>query len=138
MIDPANVPPVVEDELLARFATQSGQFRKGDHTVKQDLFIPNANGEVSVMRHREATEVEIWAVGYSVASKMERRLYGRSDVRAAACHNLALTVTETPRLPDNPNHADITGWPDQKEDKKAVAQKLAVLASKLIEPPLTS
>ena len=34
MIDPANVPPVTPDELLARFATQCGQFRKSDHTVK--------------------------------------------------------------------------------------------------------
>jgi hypothetical protein len=134
MIDGTSVPPVTADELLARFATQGSQFRKGDKTVKQDLFIPNSLGEVSVMRHWDATEGEIWAVGRAVASKMARTLYGRSDIQAAACQNLALTVVATPIAPDNPNHADIKGWPEKKEDQKAIAQKLAVVASKLIPP----
>jgi hypothetical protein len=79
MIDPGNVPSVADEELLARFVTQSGQFRKVDNTVKQDLFVPNSRDEVSVMRYRSATEAEIWEVGCDVAAALARPLYGRSD-----------------------------------------------------------
>ena len=67
MIDPNNVPAVSDDELLARFVTQSKQCR-GDGTIKPDLFIPYRHVELSVTRHLNATEDEIWSVGYDVAN----------------------------------------------------------------------
>jgi hypothetical protein len=136
MIDPENVPPVDDDELLARIATQRGQYRR-DFSVKQDLFIPHPHAELSVTRWRDATVEEIWAVGRSVAASFNppRTLHGRADIQARACKIDNLLVVATPILPHNPNHADITGWPTSKEDKKAIAQKLAAAASKLIRPP---
>jgi hypothetical protein len=138
MIDPRSVPPVADDELLARFVTQSGQYRKIDNTVKQDLFIPNARGEVSVMRHRDATELELWDVAHNVANSLNRKLYGRSDITAAVCTVNGLRVVASPIMPTNPNHADVLGWPTEKEDQKAIAQKLAAAASKLVPPPSSS
>lgn len=135
MIDPENVPPVAENELLARFATQSGQFRRSDFTVKQDLFMPHPRRELSVMRHRDASMDEIWQVGHSIASELGRTLYGRADIRAAACNIEGLRAVARPIPPENPNHADIEGWPSSTEDKKALALKLAASASKLIAPP---
>ena len=41
MIDPENVPPVTDAELLARYVTTSRHFRYSDNTVKQDLFMPH-------------------------------------------------------------------------------------------------
>ena len=134
MIDPGNVPPVANDELLARFATQSSQFRKSDLTIKQDLFMPHPRPELSVMRHRDATADEIWQVGRETADGLGRTLYGRADIDAATCNNAGLQVVARPILPRNPNHADIEGWPASKEDKKAFAQKLAAAASKLLPP----
>ena len=137
MIDAANVPPVTAGEILARFATQSGQFRKSDRSVKQELFLPNVQGETSLMRHRDATADEIWQTGRDVAASFPegRTLYGRADITAAACTIDALRVVAKPILPKNPNHADIEGWPASKEDKKALAQKLAAAAGKLIPAP---
>ena len=137
MIDPANVPPVTPDELLSRFATQSGQFRKSDLTVKQELFVPHPRPECSVMRHRDAEQAEIWQIGHEVAASFPevRTLYGRADITALACSIDSLHVIAKPILPKNPNHADIEGWPASKADKKALAQKLAAVASKLIPPP---
>jgi hypothetical protein len=137
MIDPKHVPPVDDDELLARFATQSGQYRKSDYSVKQDLFIPHPRVELSVMRWRDATVEEIWAVGRSVAASLvpPRSLHGRADIQVRACRIDNLRVVATPILPHNPNHADITGWPPAKEDKKALAQMLAAAAGKLIVAP---
>ena len=137
MIDPVNVPPVTPDEWLSRFATQSGQFRKSDNSVKQELFLPHPRPECSVMRHRDATEAEIWKTGRDVTGSFTppRTLYGRADITVAACTIDALRVVAKPILPKNPNHADIEGWPESKGDKKALAQKLAVAAGKLILPP---
>jgi hypothetical protein len=134
MIDPEKVPPIADTELLARYVTQSGQFRSSDNTVKQDLFMPHPYQELSLTRHIDVTDTEIWEVGIDVATKMGRKLYGRADIKAIDCKIDSLKVTEKP-LPNNPNHADIEGWPSAKQDQKAIALKLAASASKLISPP---
>ena len=135
MIDPANVPPIDADELLARYVTQKSQYRPSDQTLKQNLFIPPPDLELSVTRHREATEEEIWKVGRDVAGAMQRTLYGRGDIRSGDCQIDSLRVEATPLLPENPNHADVTGWPPQKQDQKAIAIKLAAAAGELIPVP---
>ena len=62
MLDPANIPPVEDNELLARYVTQKGQYRRSDNTVKPDLFMPHLRQELSVTRHRDATEADLWEV----------------------------------------------------------------------------
>jgi hypothetical protein len=114
--------------------TQSGQFRSSDNTVKQDLFMPHPHQELSLTRHIDATDTEIWEVGIDVATKIGRKLYGRADIKAIDCKIDSLKLTEKP-LANNPNHADIEGWPSAKQDQKAIALKLAASASKLISPP---
>ena len=86
-----------------------------------------------MVRHRDATEAEIWQTGIDVAASFPqpRTLYGRADITAAACAIDALHVVAKPILPKNPNQADIEGWPASKEDQKALAQKLAAAAGKL-------
>ncbi len=136
MLDPENIPPVEETELLARYVMQSSLFRS-DRTIKPNLFIPHPYQELSVTRHRGATEAEIWQAGFNVATQQQKTLYGRSDILTQDCLIDSLQVTAKP-FPDNPNHADIEGWPTAKEDQKAIALKLAASATKLIPPPLAS
>ena len=136
MIDPENVPLVTNAELLARYVTTSRHFRSSDNTVKQDLFMPHPYIELSVTRHLDATEPEIWEVGFDVvATQIDRKLYGRTDIQACDCNIDSLQVTAKPILPKNPNHADIEGWPSAKQEQKVIALKLAASASKLIPPP---
>ena len=132
MIDPEKVPPVADKELLARYVTQSGQFRSSNNTIKPDLFMPHPYQELSLTRHQDATKEEIWEVGFDVASK--KKLYGRADIQASKCKIDSLQVTAKP-LFSNPNHVDIEGWPSEKQEQKAIAQKLALSASELIKPP---
>jgi len=134
MIDPDHVPPIEEAEMLARYVMQSGHFRQSDLTVKPNLFIPHPYQELSVTRHRDASEPEIWTAGEDVATQQQKRLYGRADIQARACIVESLRVTAKP-FPNNPNHADIEGWPSQKQDQKAIALKLADAASQLKLPP---
>ncbi|MDG2990092.1 hypothetical protein L3556_03960 [Candidatus Synechococcus calcipolaris G9] len=135
MLDPENISPVEENELLARYVMQSSLFRS-DRTVKPNLFIPHPYQELSVTRHRDATEAEIWQAGVNVATQQQRTLHGRSDILTKNCLVESLRVTAQP-FPDNPNHADIEGWPMAKEDQKAIALKLAAAATKLIPPSST-
>lgn len=142
MLDPNNIPAVEDNELLARYATQSGHFRSSDNQVKKGLFLPHPRQELSVTRHREATEAELWSAGSNVVAALKKPLYGRADIRAGDCKIETLRVVskpikDSPKGPANPNHADITGWPTAKEDQMAIAQKLAAAASKLIPPPST-
>lgn len=136
-----NVPPVDDDERLARFIVNSNEFRKDDGTVKPKLFMPYSRVELSVNRHRECTESELWSVGSWVAKTRERTLQGRSDIVAASCRIDPLRVVAKPLIakrpmPANPNHADVEGYPAAKEDQKSLAQKLAAAASPRIQPPV--
>jgi hypothetical protein len=134
MIDPADIPPIEDDELPPRCVTQRSQFRKADLSLKPDLFIPPPSGDLSVTRHRDATDEEIWGIGRDVATTTNRTLYGRGDLRAVACRVGPLRIGASP-LPENPNHADISGWPPEKEDRKALAIELAAAAGKMISAP---
>src|SRR5256885_16976561 len=109
MIDANHVPPVANDELLARFITQSKQFRSSDQSVKPDLFIPFRLTELSVTRHRDATADELWQVGRDVAALRQQKLYGRADVRGSGCGIWAVFGGPVPGVgpgePVNTNHA---------------------------------
>jgi hypothetical protein len=135
MIDPNNVPPVDDDELLARFILNSNEFRSSDDSVKPALFMPYKKVDLSVNRHRQASLEETWHIAREVAAQRQKTLYGRSDIQANACKIDSLSVVAKPLLPGNPNHADIVGYPPAREDQKSLAQKLVAAASKRIPPP---
>lgn len=141
MIDPLNVPVVSDDELLARFILQSNEYRASDGSVTHRLFMPYKLIDLSVNRHRDATVDETWFVGHAVARKRQKTLLGRSDILARHCRIGDLKVICDPILADgpddvdNPNHANISGYPPQKEDQKAIAMKLAERAKPRITPP---
>lgn len=142
MINPSHIPPVDEDELLARFITHISQFRPSDQSVKPDLFIPHRLTELSVTRHRAATADELWQVGHKVAAARQKTLYGRSDVKVSDCTFGPLSVLADPILAaeesTNPNHANIAGFPAAKDDQKALALRIAQRASRRIAPPIGS
>jgi hypothetical protein len=140
MIDPSNVPAVDADESLARYVLYSRQIRKSDETIRPEAFIPHPYQELSVTRHREATEEELWQVGAAVAAVRNRNLYGRGDVAAGAFVGQGLEVeaapiANDPHLPDNPNHANVTGWPaSDYHRQRLIAIEIARLAA-LVRAP---
>ena len=98
MIDPENVPPVADNELLARFICYSDE-KRSDGTVRHKLFLPYKLVELSVNRHREATLEETWQVGFAVAVERHRPLYGLANIRASNCRIETLDVKPAPQLP---------------------------------------
>ncbi len=76
MLDAKNIPKVDDDELLARYIVNSNEYRKKDNTIKPKLFMPYKLVALSVNRHRESNEQELWEVGSQVAEQRQRTLYG--------------------------------------------------------------
>ena len=134
MINPNNVPPVDDDELLARFILSSNEFR-ADDSARPVLFMPYRKVALSVNRHRDASPEETWQIARAIASERKKILYGRSDITARACKVGSLSVVAKPLVPENPNHAEIIGYPPTREDQKSLAQELAAAASRRLAPP---
>ena len=114
---------VAPDELLARYITFSKWFRSSDQTIKPDAFIP-PDSKLSVARHLNLREEEIWTIGRKIAKSIRRTLYGRADVETRHVIAQGLDVDPAP-VPDNPNHANIVNWPTEKNARKLCAIEIA-------------
>src|ERR1035437_3373512 len=107
MSEAATIKPITDDEILARFVLFSNWIRKGDHSVRQDAFIPYPWPNLSVTRHVGLSETELWEIGEVVANSRPATLYGRADIQAKAVRRESLQIEATP----NPrNHANISDW----------------------------
>jgi hypothetical protein len=80
MIDPDNVPEVHGDEMLARFILNKKHFRPSDNAVKPVLFLAYKHVDLSVNRHRDCDESEIWQFGRNVAEFRNKTFHGRSGI----------------------------------------------------------
>lgn len=156
MLDPDTVPDVADDEVLARFLLVKG-FIRGDGTLKHNELMPPPSGKLSVMRHRSATQDEIWAEGREVSRLRARNLLGRAELVAGVCRAEGLQVIKSPLQADpaskpeprrrlaNPNHADLVfpppaaadaGIPPAKADQMAIAKALVAHRVQAIPPPV--
>lgn len=89
--------------------------------------MPHPYVDLSVTRHQALSEHEIWVIGQGVANVRETTLYGRADIRASDVLRQSLNVESAP-IQNNPNHANIIGWPEQKPAQKVIALQLAAAA----------
>ncbi len=124
MSNKAELPPIVDDELLARFVLFSNWIRQ-DQTVRPDAFIPHPYPDLSVTRHRKLSEFDLWQIGQTVADKSSRNLYGRADIHALTVKAQSLRIEPTPTPK---NHANIIDWPEDKPGQKIIAQEIAATA----------
>ena len=147
MIDENNVPDIEINEELSRCIVFSKHVRSpagGDKTegrVKPNAFVPHPYDDLSVNRHLQYTEDEVWELCQQVAQQLKKTLYGRATANASDFQSKKLTVrpdpvrTENPEgLPPNPNHAIVLGWPEEKSAQLAIAQDIAD-ACRFFEPP---
>ena len=114
--------PVDNAERLARFVLTERHIRKSDGTVRAEALIPSPHVELSVTRHRDLSNDDVWTLGEDVATKRMKPLIGRADFRAADARQQKLDVK-----PDEPprNHANVLGWPPEKASQMALAQELS-------------
>lgn len=125
--------PVSSNEQLARFILASNWIRKVDQTIKPDAFIPYPYPDLSVTRHGNLSAQVLWRVGQDIADARPSTLHGRADIRADAVRGQMLEVVSQP-VTNNPNHANVTGWPTDKPAQKIIAQELAAAATFVPKP----
>jgi len=133
VIEEETVNSVSSDELLARFILYKSHLRQ-DGTVKPDAFIPHPWPDLSVTRHLQLLEADLWMIGWTIARQTAKILHGRADFRAAIVQQHKLEVVAAP-VPNNPNHANIANWPHDKPAQKAIAQELAASVGHALKSP---
>lgn len=114
--------PIEPSGTLSRYLfNRIRNYLRPDNSVKRRAFEPNRNNKTSVYQTAGLPENDKWDIGRDVASESDRSLCGRAEILASVITNTSLDVVESPPR----GHADIIGWPQDKEDMKALALELA-------------
>jgi hypothetical protein len=117
---------VLDDETLARFVVVR-QWVRADRTLRPDAFIPYPWPNLSVTRRSVLSEEMLVTLGEAVARARDKPLLGHAQLEASIPRRASLEVLPDP-LPENPLHANITGWPAEKPHQKMIALTLAASA----------
>jgi hypothetical protein len=118
--------PVEQAERLTRFAFDPKDIRA--ESVHWRLFF-SAKGEgISVIRTSGQAEAEVWRFGDKwVACEREKPIVGCVHFQALSPQSVGLCAT--PAEPP-PRHAELTGWPADKEARRSLAQRFGALLAK--------
>ena len=124
--------------MLSRFAftrrwvsRASGRFR-----LKTVAFMPrSAHGrplELSVFDVDGLSDAEIWEHVRLHALPPGRNIHGRADATVGAVSAMGPLRAEVDEPP--PRHMNVVGWPKERDEQLALAQRLAS-AAKSVPPP---
>ena len=131
-------PTPTEALPLSRFAFTRKWISRADggFRLKYHAFMPrSAHGrplELSLFRVDGLTDAQIWEHGRRHALPPDRNFHGRGDVTldmVDATGPLRLEFDEPP-----PRHANVVGWPKERDQQLALAQGLARAARSV--PPV--
>lgn len=101
--------------------------------------MPPSNLKLSVYRSLELSEDAIWELGNrNVAIPRHKPLVGRADLLASDVTDADRELTIEPDITPHPLHANISGWPMQKDKRKLIAIKLASKARFFFFHPYTN
>ena len=108
------------DELLARYLFSEKWFSMKNNRVKPKALMPNPQLRTSMFRIRGLQEEETWALGHGAAQG--RTLYGSANVEVRVVEEAGLRLEPDP---EPSRHADIVGWPSDKDSQQSLALELA-------------
>ena len=114
---------VSREEEITRYLLEKKEIRSNGKLHWRAL-LPNKDGETSVYRISGCSENDIWVTGlHDVAAARGKVLVGRGDLKVVRVYDKALNL----RADENPTskHADIIGWPEEKDLLQAIAIDLA-------------
>lgn len=127
---------VSQNEPIDRFLFD-GDVRSGDSTVRGRAFMPQKSGssagKCSVIRTHGCLESELWDVYRRfVRTGRAQEAIGSGRILASVVYELGLGFN--PDGVPHPRHANIVGWPPDKEDWKALADEIALGAVFVARP----
>ena len=114
---------------LSRFLTNRSHYSVNKGRVRKGAFMPH-HRQLSVFQVGGLVEPEIWTIGKNVCEVSQRTLHGRGDLKVADVVCDAVSVPPLKVVPDEdpPRHANIVGWPEEKDAQNACALELAARA----------
>lgn len=131
--DPSLPNEVAPSERISRFVLSKHQFKSSAGKIKHNAFMPPTSGGLSVYRTQELNEDDIWSIGTDyVAAPQGKTVYARGDLLAGQILGAKLGIESVPR--PHPRHADIVGWPQEKDEQKMCAVELANAATLRLPP----
>ncbi|MEO8324952.1 MAG: hypothetical protein ABI618_03830 [Nitrospirota bacterium] len=96
--------------------------------MRHGAFIPSSsNLKLSVFRIYTLSDEEIWALAVEKVEPARGKVIGRGDLRVSGIIENSLRVP--PDEDPESRHADIVGWPDDRNHRATIAKVLAALAS---------
>lgn len=122
---------------LARYLTQKGHYSRPANLPTPRAFLPAPEtGETSVFLIDGLDEESIWAIAENhivPTLRAGRRIHGRADVPRTSVEivGLRLVVDNDP-----PRHANVVGWPAEKDEQLSLAQELIQSSEEQSQVPL--
>jgi len=111
-------------EKLARFLTSSNHYSPKNKAVRARAFLP-ADDKLSVFCVGDMPYSKIVALGSNVNLSDTRRLHGHAIIVERRVTDAGLAVDRD----DSPfRHANILGWPSEKDKRMDMAHELAAAA----------
>ncbi len=124
----SEVAPV---ELVGRFLYSRQKDVRPDNTIRPERLYPFRHVELSVSVLGTRSVAEIWDAGDKVGAAMANPVgpcIGRADLLAKGFYDQSLSVVRT-KSDHDPGHADVRGWPPEKEAQKQIALEIIRLAA---------
>lgn len=127
---------VAPHERLSRFILTKNYIKRTKNRVSPQAFLPSSRtGETSVYRTGRCTEEIIWEIGDTYVTGLHpehKPVLGRGDLIAQEVFNAQIRVA--PSSHPHPLHANMVGWPIEREKALMIATQLADGATPVIRP----
>ncbi len=125
MTKPLDQVRVDISEILCRFVF-SPRYVRSNGTVRHNAFVPKPNQKLklSVTRSEDPVADGIWNIGRQIEAGRTERLQGRADVIVPVVLAQDLRIEPAP-VDGNRMHANIVGWPAEKQEQLMVAKEIA-------------
>lgn len=127
---------VAPSERVARFLfSLRRDVRPQDGSIRPERLYPYKHVKLSVSVLSSRTPDEIWLAGDAVGSELPepKPCIGRADLLAEAFYAHSLKVVRIASKSD-PGHADVNGWPPEKEAQKQIALRIIATAKPVFVP----
>jgi hypothetical protein len=113
-------------DWVARYLL-AGEIRNSDRTIRHQAFMPPQSLKHSVFRIYDLSDEDIWALAVEKVEPARGQVIGRGDLCVSEIIGNSLRVE--PDEDPGSRHADIVGWPNDRNHRATIAKVLAALAS---------